>query len=82
MHEGDHGILDQVKHKKGQHSPKNGHDHGHDHKHDHDHDHDHKHPHHDHKKVSKEDNTKVMKVVAGIIVAVLIIGFAVWKMQG
>jgi len=82
MHEGRHGILDDP--KKGQHphdhTHGHHHDHDHDHHHDHDHDHDHHH-HHDHKpnSAAQQDSQKWTRVVAIAVVAVLVVGFLVWK---
>lgn len=65
MHEGHHGILDEIKKTDQGH-----HDHNHDHKSD-----------HNHSQRSKKDNTRAIKILAGIIVAIVIVGVLIWKMQ-
>ena len=64
MHEGGHGILDEI--KKKHHS----HDHDHEHNHDHDHNHDQEHEH---------GSSLTTKVSAGIITAAIIAAFVLWK---
>lgn len=66
MHEGHHhGILDKAKpQKKGT---------AHSHAHGHDHDHDHGHAH-------EQKNNQWMKLVAGGIVAVIVVSFVIWKL--
>lgn len=78
MHEGHHGILEDPKTKK---QPKKGdaHHHGHDHDHHHDHDHDHDHPHPHPKPVKQAGGDMWMKLLAGGVVALLVIGFLIWK---
>lgn len=63
MHEGNHGILDELKKKK------QGQD---DHKHDHKHDHNHGHG-------SQKGNTTAIRIFAGIIVVVAIAAVLLWK---
>lgn len=71
MHEGHHGILED---KKGHHDHK--HAHGHDHKHGHG-DHHHGPP----AKAGPLGEGAWMKLVAGGVVAALVIGFLVWKLM-
>lgn len=65
MHEGHHGILDELKKKNQGHN-----DHKHDHKSD-----------HNHGQGSQKDNTTAIKIFAGIIVVIAIAGVLIWKMQ-
>ena len=65
MHEGHHGILDEIKKKNQGHIG---------HKHDHE-------SGHIHSQGSKNDNTTAIKIFAGIIVAIAIVGILIWKMQ-
>lgn len=82
MHEGHHGILDETKKSMARGSvPKkhvgHGHDHGHNHGNDQEHDHDHG---HDHQNESKA-NPNTIKIVAGVVVALVIIAAIIWKLQ-
>ena len=73
MHEGDHGIIDDTQKEF---ESKFGHS---DHKHDHSHDHEHEHKHHHASTNTGIGKDLIIKVIAGIIIAALVVIFIKYK---